>query len=249
MSMENWQINTVILSSAIGYFIGAVSSARIVISIFGHGKKTAEETELSLDGSDEKMVLKTVSASSVSIQIGAKYGFLTYVLDVLKVFAPVMIIKMIYTTQPYFLLTAFFALVGHIWPVYHKFKGGRGISAIYGTLFAVDWLGVFATSIPGMLLGLVVLRDMLSAYILGVLFIIPWLWFRTHNIYYLIFAIAANIVFIIAMIPEIKRWMKIRRDGSWGDPTQTMQLSGMGRGLLKMGKKLGLIKDKSVPTK
>lgn len=241
--MENLDLNTILLTSVVGYLIGAVSSARIVTRLFGKGKKAAESTELSLDGSEQKMVLKTVSATSVSVHIGSKYGFLTYVLDVVKVFVPIMVVKTIYADQVYFLFTAFAALVGHVWPVYYKFRGGRGISIIYGTLFAIDWIGVFATSIPGMLIGLVVLRDMLSAYFLGVLFVIPWLWFRTHNVYYLYFAIAANVVFAIAMIPEIKRWMVVRRDSKWGDPTKTMELSGMGRGLLKMGRKMGLIKN------
>jgi glycerol-3-phosphate acyltransferase PlsY len=177
--------------------------------------------------------------------MGAKFGFMTYVLDVVKVIVPVLFFKYWFREQSYFLYAAFFALVGHVWPVYYRFRGGRGISAIYATLIAIDWIGLFATSIPGMLIGLIVLRDMLSAYVLGVLFIIPWLWFRTHNVDYLMFAIAANMVFLIAMIPEIKRWIKIRRDIKWGDPTQTMQLSGMGRGLLKMAKKLGLLKDQS----
>ena len=236
-------IEIIILASAVGYFLGAISSARIVTRLFGKGRKAAESTELMLDGSDEKMVLKTVSASSVSVQIGAKYGFLTYFLDVVKVVVPVLFFKYWFLDQSYFLLTAFFALIGHIWPVYYKFKGGRGISAIYATLIAIDWIGLFATSIPGMLIGLILLKDMLSAYVLGVLFIIPWLWYRTHNVDYLIFAIAANVVFLIAMIPEIKRWIKIRRDSKWGDPTQTMQLSGMGRGLLKMARKLGFLKE------
>jgi len=241
--MEGLDFGIVLLSSVVGYLIGAVSSARIVTRIFGRGRKAVESTELSLDGSEQKMVLKTVSATSVSVHIGSKYGFLTYVLDVIKVFVPIMVVKAIFSGQIYFLFTAFAALVGHVWPIYYRFRGGRGISVIYGTLFAIDWIGVFATSIPGMLIGLVVLRDMLSAYFLGVLFVIPWLWFRTHNVYYLYFAIAANVVFTLAMIPEIKRWLVVRRDSEWGDPTKTMELSGMGRGLLKMGRKLGLIKD------
>ncbi|MGD8921637.1 MAG: glycerol-3-phosphate acyltransferase [Candidatus Zixiibacteriota bacterium] len=242
--MENLNISIVVLTLVVGYLIGAVSSARIVTRLFGKGKKTVENTELSLNGSDQKMVLKTVSATSVSVHIGSKYGFLTYVLDVIKVFVPVMIVKAIYPGQIYFLFTAFGALVGHVWPIYYGFRGGRGISVIYGTLFAIDWIGVFATSIPGMLIGLILLRDMLSAYFLGVLFVIPWLWFRTHNVYYLYFAIAANVVFTLAMIPEIKRWIVVRKDSEWGDPTKTMELSGMGRGLLKMGRKMGWIKKR-----
>jgi glycerol-3-phosphate acyltransferase PlsY len=241
--MEDLDIRVILLVSAAGYLIGAISSARIVTRLFGKGEKATESTELSLDGSDEKMILKTVSATSVSAHIGSKYGFLTYVLDVAKVFVPIIVVKTTFADETYFLFTAFAALIGHVWPIYYRFKGGRGISVIYWTLFAIDWIGVFATSIPGMLIGLIVLRDMLSAYFLGVLFVIPWLWFRTQDVYYVYFAIAANIVFTIAMMPEIKRWLVVRRDSNWGDPTKTMELSGMGRGLLKMGRKLGLIEN------
>jgi hypothetical protein len=86
------------------------------------------------------------------------------------------------------------------------------------------------------------LRDVFSAYMAGLWFMIPWLWFRTHDVNYLIFAIIANILYGIAIVPEAREWFKIKKEGKWDDPAAVIQLSGMGRGLLKMAKKFGIIK-------
>ena len=225
--------------------MGAISSARLVTRIFAPGKPLPEITELKIEGSDKTMTSRTISATTVSHHIGSKYGFLTYVMDVLKVAIPTLVTKLLFPEQPYFLLVATAGLIGHIWPVYHKFKGGRGVSAIYGGFFVLDWIGVFATAIAGMLVGLVAFRDVLVAYMAGVWLIIPWLWFRTHNVHYVLYAVAVNIIFAIAMISEWKNWLRIKKEEKWDDPVEVFQLQGMGRGLIKMAKKLGILKKKT----
>jgi len=50
-------------------------------------------------------------------------------------------------------------VVGHIWPVWHRFRGGRGLAPIYATVLVIDWLGMFVTSIIGMAFGLFVVRS------------------------------------------------------------------------------------------
>ena len=230
--------------AAAGYLIGSVSMARLVTRVVSPSTKITDKFELDLEGSDKKMVLGTVSASWVSYHVGSKWGFLTYVLDMLKIVVPAVVLRKIWPAEPYFLVAAAAGVAGHIWPVYHRFKGGRGISAIYGGLLVIDWVGVFVCSIGGMLLGLVVLRDVLTAYMAGVLLIIPWVYFRTHNWAYVIYAVVVNVLFVIAMLPEIRNWQRIKREEKWDDPAAVIELSGMGRGLLKMGRKLGLIKKK-----
>jgi hypothetical protein len=44
------------------------------------------------------------------------------------------------------------------------------------------------------------------------------------------------------MIPETRQWFRIRRQNKWDDTTAVMQLSGMGRGLLKMARRFGIVK-------
>jgi len=235
-----------ILAVISGYLIGAISFARIISKIAAPGTPVPDTAEVAPEGSDTKLVLKTISASSVSAHHGSRYGFMTYVLDVIKIVIPTLFFRLYFLDTDYYLLAAGAGVVGHIWPVYYRFRGGRGISAIYGGLFVIDWIGVFITSLGGMLLGLLVVRDVLTAYMAGVWLIIPWVWLRTGDISVLIYAVFVNIIFMIAMIPESKQWIRIKREDKWDDQAAVLQLSGMGRGLVKMAKKLGIIKAKSV---
>lgn len=231
--------------AVIGYLYGSLSMARMVIQLFTSGDVDDGPTELRLEGSDKTMHLDSVSASSVSVRHGSRLGFLTFVLDVLKIFIPTLVLKLVFPDTYYFLIFAATGMTGHVWPLYYGFKGGRGISAAYAGLLAIDPIGFLVCSIGGMLFGLLVVRDMWTAYCAGVWAIIPWLWFRTHDPAYLAYAVAVNIVYMLGMIPETRQWFRIRRENKWDDTTEVMQLSGMGRGILKMARKLGIVKTSS----
>jgi acyl phosphate:glycerol-3-phosphate acyltransferase len=234
---------TFALAAASGCLIGAISSARIVSRIVAPGKLVADETTLRLDGTDKTMRLGTVSASSVSIQHGSRAGFITYVMDVAKVAVPVAIAWRAWPDWPYYLVVSVAAFAGHVWPVYYRFRGGRGLSAIYGSLLVIDRIGMLVTAIGGMLFGLVVARSVIVAYMAGVWFVLPWLWFRTHRADDAIYACVLILLFTIAILPEIREWRRIARDGTWSDPAAVMQLSGMGRGMIKMARRLGILED------
>jgi glycerol-3-phosphate acyltransferase PlsY len=240
-------MNPLIVAAATagGYLVGSLSMARIVTRIVSPSTKITDKFEVGLEGSDRKLVLGTVSASWVSYHLGSQWGFLTYVLDMLKIVIPAVLLRGFWPAEPYFLVAAAAGVAGHIWPVYHRFKGGRGISAIYGGFLVIDWVGFLVCSIGGMILGLVVLRDVLLAYMAGVLLLIPWVFFRTHNAAYVLYAVVVNVLFVIAMLPEIRNYERIKREEKWDDPTAVIELSGMGRGLLKMGRKLGMLKAKA----
>ena len=232
------------ISAVVGYLVGSISMGRLIWKIVAPQKAIPKQTAFRLEGSEDELVTDLTSATTVSHHLGARYGFMTYVLDMLKVFLSALAVKLLLPGHPYFLVTAATGVIGHIWPVYHGFKGGRGISAIFGGVFLIDWIAVFASSLGGMIFGLVLMRDMLIAYMAGVWFLIPWMWFRTHDVYYLLYAVAINIAFNVAMIPEIKKWVRITREGKWSETANVMQLTGMGRGIFKMAKKLRIFKQK-----
>ena len=231
-----------LLAAAVGYLCGAISFARLVGRIVAP-QKDLTQTEIKLEGGDDKVVMSAVSATTVSMRLGTKFGFITVVLDMLKITIPTLVVKLLYPEAYYFLITATAGMIGHIWPLYYRFRGGRGLSAVYGGMFAIDPIGVFVTSLVGMLLGLFVLRDMLVAYVGGLWLLIPWLWFRTHEVAYLVYAIAVNIIFIVAMLPEAKQYIQLRREGKGEDLAEVMQLTGMGRGIYKMAKRFGVIEE------
>lgn len=229
-----------IMAAVGGYLIGSLSFARIVTGLAGYARGFTENAEVRLEGGGEGIRLDTVSATSVSLKAGPRLGFLTYVLDVLKVFLPVFALRQVYPEHPYYLIAATAGVVGHVWPVYHGFKGGGGISAIYGGVFAIDWPGVFVAALGGMLLGLFVLRDFYLIYYCGLLLLIPWLWFRTESVPILAYALVVNLLFFLASYSAAKRMYELRRtDPRWADPSQAWQFSAMGRAILKLLSKLG----------
>lgn len=84
-------------------------------------------------------------ASNV-LRIGGK-GLAAIVLlfDVFKGWFPVIGAK--YLGMPLFVLSwvAFFAFLGHLFPVFFKFRGGKGVATALGGLFALAWpIGLFA---------------------------------------------------------------------------------------------------------
>jgi hypothetical protein len=74
-------------------------------------------------------------------------------------------------------------------------------------------------------------------------FLIPWLWFRTHDLYHVAYGVAVNLIFLLGIIPEVRQYLKLRREGKGSDVAQVMQLTGMGRGIYKMGKRFGVLED------
>ena len=72
---------------------------------------------------------------------------LTLLLDALKGFVPVILVR--FFGAPYGLdegtlaLVALAAFIGHLWPVFFHFKGGKGVATALGVLLALNvWLGL-----------------------------------------------------------------------------------------------------------
>jgi hypothetical protein len=78
-----------------------------------------------------------------------------------------------------------------------------------------------------------VVRDFIVAYIAGLWLLIPWMWFRTHRLEYVAYAIVVNVLYIVAMIPDLRQYLKIRREVAV-DPKMVMETNPMGRGMLKI---------------
>ena len=91
-------------------------------------------------------------ATNVMRITGAKLGVLTLVLDVVKAAGAVMLATVIidgdsgiltiggvsvYWQHVAQVVAGLAVVVGHNWPIFAKFKGGRGVTAYFGTLFAI----------------------------------------------------------------------------------------------------------------
>ena len=117
------------------------------------------------------------------------------------------------------------------------------MSAIYGGFFVLDLIGTIFTAILGMALGLFVLRNVLVAYTAGLWPMIPWIWFRSHSFSQLAYVVFCNLIFVIAMIPELRAIISYLRGGGRWDHEATMQMTPMGRGITRLTNRLGHRKE------
>ena len=63
-------------------------------------------------------------------------GYSTLILDVLKAVIPVLYVKINFPDALY--ISALCAFIGHVFPVWLKFKGGKGVATYVGILFALN---------------------------------------------------------------------------------------------------------------
>ena len=235
--MDLWIAAIAIISS---YLIGSISFARLITRILAP-QVDIENLHLPSDSGEEGTPLLRISATTASTELGGRWGCFIGILDILKVALPVLVYRLIYPDQYYFLLAAVFGMVGHNWPIYYRFKGGSGVSSIYGGWLVIDPIGAFVCSTAGMILGFFVIKDILVAYMAGAWLMIPWFWFRTGDLAYLVYAIAVNIIFFLALIPEITMMIKAHREGTFV-MTNAMEKFPMGRGMLRIMEKFGAVK-------
>ncbi|MAJ03059.1 MAG: acyl-phosphate glycerol 3-phosphate acyltransferase [Rickettsiales bacterium] len=81
---------------------------------------------------------KNIGATNIARINGWKLGLLTLILDILKSFIPVKICYIFY--PDYLSLISISVFLGHLFPFWLKFKGGKGIAVLIGILFGLSYL-------------------------------------------------------------------------------------------------------------
>ncbi len=121
----------IFLIGIISYLIGSIPFGFILTKIFL--KKDIREI-----GSGN------IGATNALRTGNKKVGYSTLVLDILKAVAPVIYVKIFY--QDFLYLASLCAFLGHVFPIWLKFKGGKGVATYVGILFAVNiYFGIIFT--------------------------------------------------------------------------------------------------------
>jgi acyl phosphate:glycerol-3-phosphate acyltransferase len=109
----------------IAYLLGSISSAVVVCKVCG---KKDPRTEGS----------KNPGASNVLRLHGKLLALITFLGDGLKGFIPV-VIAMLFGVHAWLLgFVAVFAVLGHMFPVFFKFQGGKGVATAIGCFIALS---------------------------------------------------------------------------------------------------------------
>ena len=130
----------------IGYGFGCIQTAYIVgrlvkkIDVRDHGSGNA-------------------GTSNVIRVVGKKAGFAVFVCDILKALAAFVLCALIFSGGGSFfpsylplepgLYAGLGVLLGHNFPFFLKFKGGKGIASSLGVMLALDWRAALAVYLVG----------------------------------------------------------------------------------------------------
>lgn len=97
-----------------------------------------------------------IGATNVNRVLGKRFGIATLVGDILKGFVPVLIAPYAFEWSAFPGIVALTAFIGHCWPAYLEFRGGKGVATASGVLLglapliallvAASWMVVFLAS-------------------------------------------------------------------------------------------------------
>ena len=194
-----------------GYLVGSVSFARVVAR-FVQPNANLDQARTVRSETNEVGTISGIGASTASIALGTKFGGLVALLDVLKAFIPILALQIIYPEQLYGLLFSIFVIIGHNYPVYYRFEGGRGLSPMLGSLLVIEPIGMIIALLASTLIGILINQPHTS---LALWFPLLTLWslFVDANIPIAIYSVILLVLFIVAEIPEIKLAQQYRKQG------------------------------------
>ena len=228
-----------LLCIAGGYLIGSLSFARIIYYL-ATGKKKIDGFAEPIPHSDLKFESDLVSATLVSKKLGAGYGCLTSIADILKVAIPVLLVKWWLPENPWFLLVAFFGVLGHIYPLYHNFTGGRGESPILGALLVINWVGLIVSYLVSSLLGFLSGSILVVRYG-GYLIMIFWLAYYFRDARYVIFMVLLNFLFWFSMRKDFAQFQALKKEKGMEFSEEDVS------GFILMGRHTGRFLDRYSP--
>lgn len=146
------------------YLLGSISSAILVCRLFGYPDPRTE-------GSSNP------GATNV-LRIGGKpAAALTLLGDVLKGVTPVLVARLLGLSPFAIALIGFCAFLGHLFPVFFQFRGGKGVATAFGLLFPLYWpSGLVAGVVWLILFGLTRISSVasLSAFVAAPISL--WFW-------------------------------------------------------------------------
>ena len=147
------------------YLIGSISSAIIVCRLMGLPDPRSE-------GSNNP------GATNVLRIGGKKAAVITLLGDMLKGVLPVAAGHLLDVSTLTFALAAMAAFLGHLYPVFFGFKGGKGVATALGTQFGLHWGIGLAVAGIWLFMAKVVKISSLSALVSMALapVIIYWIW-------------------------------------------------------------------------
>ncbi len=180
-----------LIFSIIAYLIGSINFSIIICKLKGIDIKSV--------GSGNAGATNTVRT------LGKKYGVAVFLLDFLKGLLSCLIAKIF--AEECVIVAGIFAILGHIFPLYHGFKGGKGVSTTYGVLAMIN---IFAALIVGAVhLVLIKTTGVVSISTIASFVILPFVVFIFNkNLVSVMLCAVITLIVIFAHRDNIRRLVK-----------------------------------------
>jgi acyl phosphate:glycerol-3-phosphate acyltransferase len=184
-----------------GYLLGAVPFGLLVARAVGFD-------DLTQRGSGN------IGATNVARVVGRRAGAVTLAADVLKGAVPVWAAVALSTTPsaPVWVATA--TVIGHVFPVYLGFRGGKGVATGFGVLMALQFMTALLTVgvwLAAWRLSRTSAIGALAAY--AALPAIAW-WFRDARPGLFPFACGLAVVVLLRHTDNVRRMLAARKGGA-----------------------------------
>ena len=184
---------TVIIWAA-AYLIGSLPFGYIISNVF-------LKSDIRSHGSGN------IGATNVLRVVGWKAALPVFALDLLKGFAVVIMAKSLSGQPEVYLVAGLLSMVGHSYPIFLRFKGGKAAATGIGVLIALSWqvtliLAVVAIIIIG------ITRYVSLASIVGSCLVPLLFWLLGFDLSYIIFGLVTALLVCIRHKQNIERLLK-----------------------------------------
>ena len=193
-----------LIASLIGYFLGCVNPAYFFAKAKGFDIRTR--------GSGN------AGASNAKVTMGTKYFIICALYDSLKSAASVLICRYLFPgVDAVDVLGGCMAVVGHCFPFYLNFKGGKGFAAYMGMILALDFKFLVIILVLGVILTFVSNWIVTATYTVIISFPIYNAIIGNSKLTVIFLALTSLIIFL-KHIPNIRKIIRKREIGVNGKP-------------------------------
>ena len=205
------EIPALAAAAIVGYLAGSISFTRLVARVVLPGE-SLEMTRLAFGDDGRPVDIRGVSATSLSVRAGRRWALVVVALDMAKAALPTLAFGLLAPGTEAALGAAAAAVAGHVWPAWHRFVGGFGVSPILGALLVIDPLAIPATIVVAGGIGLL-LADRLIAYDGWTVLLGPWFVLRGETAEAVWALVVAGIYWWAMRTEVIDHLRRVRRGG------------------------------------
>lgn len=181
----------------LGYAIGNINPAYLI--------SKAKKVDIRKVGSSNP------GASNITMTFGWKFGIITGVVDILKAFIPVLVFRLLGYDEFDQLLVGTSVIIGHIYPVVFKFKGGKGTASFVGMMMAIN--PIIGLILSAIIILVTIISDFIALGTIAMMNVWMVLSFVYYDMYFFYLSLLIPLLSIYKHIPNVIKILNKKESG------------------------------------